>query len=102
MQIIISAVLLLGTTGAIASIVLYIISKKFEVYEDPRIAAIREALPTANCGGCGYRGCADFATACIKAGKTDGLNCPVGGKKVMEQISVILTGHVEQSLETPQ
>ena len=40
--------------------------KKFEVYEDPRIAQVQEVLPGANCGGCGYPGCGGFATACVK------------------------------------
>jgi Na+-translocating ferredoxin:NAD+ oxidoreductase RNF subunit RnfB len=71
-------------------VVLYIVSRKFEVYEDPRIVAIQEALPSANCGACGYRGCADFASTCIKAGTIKGMNCPAGGKKMMEQIEMIL------------
>jgi len=85
------AVLILGITGAVSSVVLYVVSKKFAVYEDPRLAAIQEALPSANCGACGYRGCADFASACLSAGKTDGMKCPVGGKPTMAQIDQILS-----------
>ena len=48
------AVISLGVIGAIGAIILYLASKKFEVYEDPRIAQVQEILPAANCGGCGY------------------------------------------------
>lgn len=82
-----------GSIGAIAlliAIVLYIASKKFAVYEDPRIAQVSEVLPQANCGGCGYPGCAGFADACVKADTLDGKNCPVGGADVMSKIATIL------------
>lgn len=61
------AVISLGAIGAIGAVFLYAASKKFEVYEDPRIAQVQEVLPGANCGGCGYPGCGGFATACVKA-----------------------------------
>ena len=61
------AVISLGAIGAVGAVFLYAASKKFEVYEDPRIAQVQEVLPGANCGGCGYPGCAGFAGACVKA-----------------------------------
>ena len=73
------AVISLGAIGAIGAVFLYAASKKFEVYEDPRIAQVQEVLPGANCGGCGYPGCGGFAAACVKADTLDGLLCPVGG-----------------------
>ena len=60
------AVISLGAIGAVGAVFLYAASKKFEVYEDPRIAQVQEVLPGANCGGCGYPGCAGFAGACVK------------------------------------
>jgi Na+-translocating ferredoxin:NAD+ oxidoreductase RNF subunit RnfB len=74
----------------ISSVLLYFISKKFEVSEDPRIGLTLEALPSANCGGCGYPGCAGFAAACVKAETLDGLLCPVGGKATMDKVAEIL------------
>ena len=47
----------------------------------------------ANCGGCGYPGCAGFAAACVKAadgGSLEGKLCPVGGQPVMEKVAGIL------------
>ena len=84
------AVISLGAIGAIGAVFLYAASKKFEVYEDPRIAQVQEVLPGANCGGCGYPGCGGFATACVKADTLDGLLCPVGGAPVMGKVATIL------------
>ena len=83
-------VLLLGIIGAIAAVILYVISKKFEVKEDPRFTQIMEILPGANCGGCGYPGCGGFATACVKSESLGGLLCPVGGTVLMKSIASAL------------
>lgn len=94
MSLILSSMLTLGTTAAIASLVLFVISKKFAVEEDPRIGQIAAILPQANCGGCGFPGCPGFAAALVKAatekGSIDGLSCPVGGAEVMDQVNSIL------------
>lgn len=84
------AVISLGVIGAVGAIILYAASKKFEVYEDPRITQVQEVLPAANCGGCGYPGCSGFATACVGADTLEGLFCPVGGVDVMGKVAGIL------------
>lgn len=89
-MMILIAVISLGVIGAISAAFLYAASKKFEVYEDPRIAQVQEALPGANCGACGYPGCAGFAAACVNADAMDGLLCPVGGADTMSCVSKIL------------
>ena len=48
---IVTALIVLGGIGIISSVLLYITSKKFEVYEDPLIGQVQEVLPAANCGG---------------------------------------------------
>ena len=60
MNVILIAVIILGLVGLVASIMLYAASKKFAVVEDERIGQVAEVLPQANCGGCGYPGCAGF------------------------------------------
>ncbi|MBQ1973734.1 MAG: Fe-S cluster domain-containing protein [Paraprevotella sp.] len=93
MDVIWIAVVALGAVGFLLAVVLFVASKKFAVHEDPRIAQVSEVLPQANCGGCGYPGCAGFAGACVKAadaGTMEGLLCPVGGAPTMENIAKIL------------
>ncbi|HUX57408.1 MAG TPA: Fe-S cluster domain-containing protein [Bacteroidales bacterium] len=80
----------LSLLALIASVILYFVAQKFKVYEDPRIDEIQEILPAANCGGCGYAGCRNFAEALVKADTFDGLNCPVGGAEVMGLAAQIL------------
>ena len=60
MDFILIAVIVLGAIGLVAALVLFAASKKFAVYEDPRIAQVSELLPGANCGGCGFAGCGWF------------------------------------------
>ena len=97
MDLILVAVISLGAIGLIAAVILYVASKKFAVYEDPRIAQVAEVLPQANCGGCGYPGCSGFAEACVKAGSLEGKLCPAGGQAAMEKIAAILGLQAEAS-----
>ena len=90
MDLILIAVISLGAIGLVSAVILYVASKKFAVYEDPRIAKVAEVLPQANCGGCGYPGCSGFAAACVKAGSLEGKLCPVGGQPTMEKVAAIL------------
>ena len=82
MNFIMIAVLVLGAIALIAALVLFGVSKKFAVEEDPRLGQVGELLPGANCGGCGFAGCSGMAAALVKgadAGSIEGLMCPVGG-----------------------
>ena len=93
MNFILIAVIVLGAIALIAAIVLYAVSKKFAVQEDPRIGQVVELLPGANCGGCGFAGCAGMADALVKGadlGSIDGLMCPVGGADVMGKVADLL------------
>lgn len=64
-------------------------SKKFAVEVDQREIDIREILPGANCGACGYPGCDGYAAA-VAAGQAPATDCPVGGTKVAEGICSIM------------
>ena len=90
MNVILIAVISLGAIALVSAAILYVASKKFAVYEDPRIAQVAAVLPQANCGGCGYPGCSGFADACVKAGSLEGKLCPVGGQPVMTKVAEIL------------
>ena len=60
---IVSAVILCTIVGAIGAVVLVLAAKFMAVEEDPRIEEVSACLAGANCGGCGYAGCADYAKA---------------------------------------
>ncbi len=81
---------MLGLLGAVAATILYFVAQKFKVYEDPRIDDVEAVLPAANCGGCGFAGCRNFAEACVKAETLEGLLCPVGGNEVMAKVATAL------------
>ncbi|MEJ2162338.1 MAG: Fe-S cluster domain-containing protein [Robiginitalea sp.] len=84
---IIYSVILLTLLGTVAALVLYAVSKKFYVYENPLIAEIEELLPAANCGGCGFPGCKAFAEKLVGTEDISDLFCPVGGNEIMRSVS---------------
>ena len=77
---IVSAVILCTIVGAVGAIVLVAAAKFMAVEEDPRIEEVSACLAGANCGGCGYAGCSDYAKAVV----LDGVpcdKCAPGGPK---------------------
>ena len=89
-QIVLYTIISLSATGIASAIILYLIAQRFRVIEDPRIDEVEDALPAANCGGCGYAGCRNFAEACVKADSLSGLFCPPGGNDTMQKVAGIL------------
>ncbi|MDH3321668.1 MAG: Fe-S cluster domain-containing protein [Flavobacteriaceae bacterium] len=90
------SVLLLASLGIVTALVLYTVSKKFFVFEDPLIADVEEILPAANCAGCGSPGCKAFAETLVASEDISDLFCPVGGNDVMKQIAEILGKEVAE------
>ena len=89
-QIIIYTIVTLVAIGAAAAIILYFVAQKFKVFEDPRIDQVEEVLPAANCGGCGFPGCRNFAETLVKTESWGDLFCPVGGNETMAKAAAIL------------
>jgi len=83
------AVLSLGVLGGAFGLVLAFAAKKFAVEVDERQAAIEECLPGANCGGCGYAGCAAYASAVVSAGAPINV-CVPGGNETAAQVASIM------------
>ncbi len=90
----------MAAIGGGAAIILYFVAQKFKVIEDPKIDLVDEALPGANCGGCGYAGCRAFAENLVKAESMEGFFCPVGGNETMKILAPILG--VEADEKKPQ
>jgi electron transport complex protein RnfB len=83
-------IIIVVAAGLIAAVLLVIASHVFYVPVDTRVAAVREVLPGANCGGCGYAGCDDFATNVVNDESVPCSGCPVGGADCAAKIAEIL------------
>lgn len=89
MNPILFAVIVVSVIGLIGGIVLSVASVLMSVPTDENIEKIREELPGANCGGCGYSGCDGYAEAVAK-GEAPGNLCSPGGAETAQKISEIL------------
>ncbi|MFZ7112149.1 MAG: FAD-dependent oxidoreductase [Desulfatiglandales bacterium] len=85
----IGGILVMGAVGVVVGVGLALASKIFYVYVDPKVEAVDEALPGANCGGCGFPGCSANATA-IVAGKSSASSCVAGGPEIAARIAEIM------------
>jgi RnfABCDGE-type electron transport complex B subunit len=82
-------VLSVGGLGLIFGAILAVADKLFVVKQDSRVEEVLEALPGVNCGACGYPGCGAFAEAVV-SGQAPVNGCPVGRKKVADELSRIM------------
>ena len=89
-------IVILTLVGLVLALILYWVAKKFKVEEDPRIDEVEKVMPGANCGGCGFAGCRNFADAAVKAPNLDSMFCPVGGNEVMKKVAGILGYEVKE------
>ena len=83
--------------GCVFGVILAIAAKIFAVKVDERVPQITEVLPGANCGGCGYSGCAALAEAVVK-GEAKPNACTVGGAEVAEKVGAIMGVKVEKTV----
>ncbi len=93
-----AAVLIISASGLIGAVILVAASVFMRVEEDSRIEEIQGALPGANCGACGYAGCADYAKAIVENGAPVNL-CIPGGAAAAKSIGAIMgveAGEVER------
>lgn len=90
MTAVLFAVLLLAGIGLLLGVGLGIAGHFMGIKEDPKISALKEALPGANCGGCGFSGCAGYAEALAKSKNIRTNLCTAGGNEVAKKIAEIL------------
>ena len=88
------AVMIMGGLGLVIGIALAAASKIFYVFVDPKILAVDDILPGANCGGCGFPGCNANAEAVV-AGTSPPNSCVAAGPEVAEAIAQVLGVTVE-------
>ncbi len=92
-------VLILAAIAIVCAVLLTVASVLFGIKEDEKYLAIRDALPGANCGACGYSGCDAYAKA-LSEGKIDKTNlCIPGGDGAAKTIADTLGLEAEDVVE---
>jgi len=89
-------VIIVGIIGLISGIGLSIASELMSVPTDEKVEKLREALPGANCGACGYTGCDAYAEALSKDECKPNL-CVPGGSNTNKALGKILGVEVKSS-----
>lgn len=86
---IIYAFLTVTILGGVLGLGLAFASKKLAVKKDERVLVVEEILPGANCGACGFAGCAAYAEAIVTA-EADITLCAPGGGEVSAKIAEVM------------
>lgn len=89
MEGILIPILIVGSVGLIASVILVVAAKVMAMPADELFDAIRAELPGANCGACGYAGCDDYAKAVAHSGAATTL-CIPGGADTASAVSAAM------------
>lgn len=82
-------VVLLLVMGLVLGFGIGLAVKFFGAVVDPRLEKVEGMLPNANCGACGFAGCADFARALVALEAEPG-KCPSCSSEAVEQICELL------------
>ncbi len=83
-------VLILAAIALVCALILTVSSAFFGVKEDERAVAIRDCLPGANCGACGFSGCDDYAKALAEGRTKETTLCVPGGDGTSKEIAGIM------------
>ncbi len=89
MNIVIISLIILGGVGLACAVMLAIASRVFAVKTDPRIDEIEGILPGANCGGCGFPSCHNYAQTMVEGGAEPN-RCVLCTEEGLTKISSIL------------
>ncbi len=89
MNSIVIAIIVLGAMALVFGLVLSLAGKAFAVKTDERLEPMVEALPGANCGGCGFAGCNAYAKAVLEGKAKIGL-CAAGGDAAAQKMAEIM------------
>ena len=93
------AVAVVALIGAVCSALLIFASKYMSVKTDEKVKNIRDALPGANCGACGYTGCDGYAAALASGAETRTNLCVPGADSVAKRISELTGGEFQDVRE---
>lgn len=85
---IVTAVAVVTVIGLLGAAILVVAAHFMHVEEDPRVGEVLGVLPGANCGACGYAGCADYAKAIVEGAPVN--KCVPGGAKCAAAAAAIM------------
>jgi Na+-translocating ferredoxin:NAD+ oxidoreductase RNF subunit RnfB len=88
----------LAALGVIFGIALAMVAARFIVKVDPKVEQVRETLPGANCGACGFAGCMGYAEAVVGNPDVATHLCAPGKSAVAGKIAQI-TGKKAEKVE---
>ncbi|MBE6948859.1 MAG: RnfABCDGE type electron transport complex subunit B [Ruminococcaceae bacterium] len=96
---IVLAIISVSLIGVVCAAILAVASKIMEVKEDETFIKIRECMPGANCGACGYTGCDGYAHALAEEEGVKTNLCIPGADAVAKQIAAVLGVESEDVIE---
>lgn len=96
---IIMAILIVSIIGIVCAVILAVASKVMEVKEDEKFLKLRECLPGANCGACGYTGCDGYAHALADENGIKTNLCIPGADGTAKQLAEVLGVAFEDVVE---
>lgn len=84
-----TTLIVLAALGIVFGVALAIVAARFVVKVDPKVEQVRETLPGANCGACGFAGCMGYAENVVGNPDVAVSLCAPGKSPVAEKIAVI-------------
>jgi electron transport complex protein RnfB len=93
-----TTLIVLAGLGLAFGVLLAIIAARFVVKVDPKVEQVRETLPGANCGACGFAGCMGYAEAVVGNPDVAVSMCAPGKAPVAEKIAEI-TGKKAEKID---
>ncbi len=89
-----STLFIIILVGLITGIAIAIISRSFGVEANPLEEEVKALLPGANCGGCGFPGCAGYAKALVDKSARPGA-CAAQKPEDMKKMAALLGASVD-------
>ncbi|NCF09209.1 MAG: Fe-S cluster domain-containing protein [Gammaproteobacteria bacterium] len=82
LQVAVWGIAVFTVLGLLFGIALAATARRFHVATNPVIDEVKDNLPAANCGACGYGGCAAYAEHVVEDGDVSPTLCTPGGQEI--------------------
>jgi len=88
-EYVVFGLVVLAALGVVFGVALAIVAARFVVKTDPKVDLVRDVLPGANCGACGFAGCMGYAENVVANPEVAVNLCAPGKAAVAEKIAEI-------------